>query len=198
MFIKANRFEKIIKTAYKGSRLHVGNDGVNFLASGAGWALSMKEDLMSKELKAVVIKYVGRMPCSGEYFLALEEGDQTEVPGAFIGKADTRNLPYAEATCLAVIREDALLNIFQAVTENRVFMVLAQLVDLIDESVIDTWDGELRIAGPYMDVRNRQIIVQNDRMQLRLFMTVPEDTETELLNYLGKKDLNSYDEEEKA
>lgn len=198
MFIKANRFEKIIKTAYKGSRLHVGNDGVNFLASGAGWALSMKEDLMSKELKAAVIKYVGRMPCPGEYFLALEEGDQTEVPGAFIGEADTRNLPYAEATRLAVIREDALLNIFQAVTKNRVFMVLAQLVDLIDESVIDTWDGELRITGPYMDVRNRQIIVQNDRMQLRLFMTVPEDTETELLNYLGKTDLNSYDEEEKA
>lgn len=198
MFIKANRFEKIIKTAYKGSRLHVGNDGVNFLASGAGWALSMKEDLMSKELKAVVIKYVGRMPCPGEYFLALEEGDQTEVPGAFIGKADTRNLPYAEATRLAVIREDALLNIFQAVTENRVFMILAHLVDLIDESVIDTWDGELRITGPYMDVQNRQIIVQNDRMQLRLFMTVPEDTETELLNYLGKTDLNSYDEEEKA
>lgn len=198
MFIKANRFEKIIKTAYKGSRLHVGNDGVNFLASGAGWALSMKEDLMSKELKAVVIKYVGRMPDPDEYFLALEEGDQTEVPGAFIGKADTRNLPYAEATRLAVIREDALLNIFQAVTENRVFMVLAQLVDLIDESVIDTWDGELRITGPYMDVRNGQIIVQNDRMQLRLFMTVPEDTETELLDYLGKTDLNSYDEEEKA
>lgn len=198
MFIKANRFEKIIKTAYKGSRLHVGNDGVNFLASGAGWALSMKEDLMSKELKAVVIKYVGRMPDPEEYFLALEEGEQTEVPGAFIGKADTRDLPYAEATRLAVIREDALLNIFQAVTENRVFMVLAQLVDLIDESVIDTWDGELRITGQYMDVRNRQIIVQNDRMQLRLFMTVPEDTETELLNYLGKTDLNSYDEEEKA
>ena len=198
MFIKANRFEKIIKTAYKGSRLHVGNDGVNFLASGAGWALSMKEDLMSKELKAVVIKYVGRMPCPGEYFLALEEGDQTEVPGAFIGKTDTRDLPYAEATRLAVIRENSLLNIFQAVTENRVFMVLAQLVNLIDESVIDTWDGELRIAGPYMDVRNRQIIVQNDRMQLRLFMTVPEDTETDLLNYLGKTDLNSYDEEEKA
>ena len=198
MFIKANRFEKIIKTAYKGSRLHVGNDGVNFLASGAGWALSMKEDLMSKELKAVVIKYVGRMPCPGEYFLALEEGDQTEVPGAFIGKADTRDLPYAEATRLAVIREDALLNIFQAATEDRTFMVQAQLVDLIDESVIDTWDGELRITGPYMDVRNRQIIVQNDRMQLRLYMTVPEDTETELLNYLGKTDLNSYDEEEKA
>lgn len=198
MFIKANRFEKIIKTAYKGSRLHVGNDGVNFLASGAGWALSMKEDLMSKELKAVVIKYVGRMPAPEEYFLALEEGDQTEVPGAFIGKVDTRNLPYAEATRLAVIREEALLNIFQAVTENRVFMVLAQLVDLIDESVIDTWDGELRITGPYMDVRNRQIIVQNDRMQLRLFMTVAEDTETELLDYLGKTDLNSYDEEEKA
>lgn len=198
MFIKANRFERIIKTAYKGSRLHVGNDGVNFLASGAGWALSMKEDLMSKELKAVVIKYVGRMPCPGEYFLALEEGDQTEVPGAFIGKTDTRDLPYAEATRLAVIRENSLLNIFQAVTENRVFMVLAQLVNLIDESVIDTWDGELRIAGPYMDVRNRQIIVQNDRMQLRLFMTVPEDTETDLLNYLGKTDLNSYDEEEKA
>ena len=198
MFIKANRFEKIIKTAYKGRRLHVGNDGVNFLASGAGWALSMKEDLMSKELKAVVIKYVGRMPDPDEYFLALEEGDQAEVPGAFIGKTDTRDLPYAEATRLAVIREDALLNIFQAVTENRVFMVLAQLVDLIDESVIDTWDGELRIAGPYMDVRNRQIIVQNDRMQLRLFMTVPKDTEAELLNYLGKTDLNSYDEEEKA
>ena len=141
MFIKASKFEKLIKTAYKDSRLHVGNDGVNFLAAGAGWSMAMREDLMPKELKAAVIKYVGRMPDAEEYFLALEDGDQTEVPGAFIGKVDTRDMPYAEATRLVYMREGMLLNIFQAATESRTFMVQAQLVDLIDESVIDTWDG---------------------------------------------------------
>ena len=198
MFIKASKFEKLIKTAYKDSRLHVGDDGENFLAAGAGWSMAMREDLMPKELKAAVIKYVGRMPCPGEYFLALEEGDQAEVPGAFIGKTDTRDMPYAEATHLAYIRNGVLFNIFQSVTENRDFMVPAQLVDLIDEPVIDTWDGELRITGPYMDIRTRQIIVQNDRMQLRLLMAIPEDAEVEMLRYLAGTDLNSYGKEEKA
>ena len=196
MFIKASKFEKLIKTAYKDSRLHVGDDGVNFLAAGAGWSMAMRGDLMPKELKAAVIKYVGRMPCPGEYFLALEEGDQAEVPGAFIGKTDTRDMPYAEATHLAYIRNGVLFNIFQSVTENRDFMVPAQLVDVIDESVIDTWDGELKIAGPYLDIRNRQIIVQNDRMQLRLFISPTEGAEAELLNYLARTDLNSFGKEE--
>ena len=75
-------------------------------------------------------------------------------------------------------------------------MVPAQLVDVIDESVIDTWDGELKIAGPYLDIRNRQIIVQNDRMQLRLFISPTEGAEAELLNYLARTDLNSFGEEE--
>lgn len=195
MFIKPSKFEKLIKTAYKDSRLHVGNDDVNFLAAGAGWSVAMREDLMPKELKAVVIKYVGRMPDREEYFLALEDGDQAEVPGAFIGKIDTRDMPYAEATYLAYIRNGVLFNIFQSVTENRDFMVQSQLVDVIDESVVDTWDGELKIAGPYLDIRNRQIIVQNDRMQLRLFISPTEAAEAELLNYLAGTDLNSFGKE---
>ena len=81
MFIKPSKFEKLIKTAYKGGRLHVGNDGENFLAAGAGWSMSMRKDLIPKELRAIIIKYVGRMPDVDEYFLALEDGDQTEVPG---------------------------------------------------------------------------------------------------------------------
>ena len=46
-----------------------------------------------------------------------------------------------------------------------------------------------------MDIRTRQIIVQNDRMQLRLFMAIPEDAEVEVLRYLAGTDLNSYGEE---
>ena len=78
MFIKPSKFEKLIKTAYKGGRLHVGNDGENFLAAGAGWSMSMRKDLIPKELRAIIIKYVGRIPDVDEYFLALEDGDQTE------------------------------------------------------------------------------------------------------------------------
>lgn len=196
MFIKPSKFEKLIKTAYKDNRLHVGNDGENFLAAGAGWSIAMKEYLMPKEMKAAVIKYVGRMPEREEYFLALEEGDQEEVPGAFIGKEDIKDLPYAEPTRLAYICHGTLFNIFQSISSDRDFMVRAQLVDVIDESVIDTWDGELKIAGPYLDIRNRQIIVQNDRMQLRLFISPTEGAEAELLNYLARTDLNSFGKEE--
>lgn len=192
MFIKPSKFEKLIKAAYKGGRLHIGHDGKNFLAAGAGWSAAMKEELMPKELKAVVIKYVGRMPDPEEYFLALEDGDQTEVPGAFIGKEETADLPFAEATHLAYVRGDILFNIFQSVKGDYDFMVMAALVDLIDESVLDEWDGELRVRGPYLDRYNNQIVMENDRMQLRLFIASAEEAEAELLDYLKDIDLNSF------
>lgn len=195
MFIKATKFKRLIKEAYKGGRLHVGNDGVNFLAAGAGWSLAMKEGLMPKELKAAVIEYVGRMPDEQEYFLALEDGDQTEVAGAFIGKEETADLPFAEATHLAYVRGEALFNIFQSVNGDYDFMVMAALIDLIDESVIEEWDGELKIRGPYLDRNRNQIIVENDRMQLRLFIARMEEAEAELLDYLKDTDLNAFGEE---
>lgn len=196
MFIKPSKFEKLMKAAYKGGRLHVGNDGENFLAAGAGWSMSMKENLIPKELRAIIIKYVGRMPDIDEYFLALEDGDQTEVPGAFIGEEETSGLPFAEATHLAYIHGSSLFNIFQSVSDSYDFMVLASLVDAIDESMIEEWDGELKIRGPYLHRKGNQIIVENDRMQLRLFIERAEDAEAELLDYLAGADLNAFGEEE--
>lgn len=195
MFIKATKFKRLIKEAYKGGRLHVGNDGVNFLAAGAGWSLAMREELMPKELKAAVIEYVGHMPEPYEYFLALEDGDQAEVAGAFIGIEETAELPFAEATRLAYVRGKLMFNIFQSVKEEYDFMVSAPLVDMIDESVIEEADGELRIRGPYLDRRGNQIVVENDRMQLRLFISRMEDAELGLLDYLSAADLNSFAEE---
>ena len=196
MFIKPSKFEKLIKTAYKDSRLHVGNDGENFLAAGAGWSMAMKEHLIPKELKAIIIKYVGYMPDPQECFLALEEGDQAEVPGAFIGKENVKDMPFAEATHLAYIRNGVLFNIFQGATETRDFMIKASMIDLIDESEIDVQDGELRIRGPYLDLAGNQIIVENDRMQLRLFISSPDPAGAELLEYLEKADLNSFGKDE--
>ena len=158
--------------------------------------MAMKEHLMPKEMKAAVIKYVGRMPEREEYFLALEEGDQEEVPGAFIGKEDIKGLPYAEPTRLAYIRNGALFNIFQSISKNRDFMIRASMIDMIDESEIDVQDGELKLRGPYLDLAGNQIIVENDRMQMRLYISEPDVAEAELLGYLEKVDLNSFGEEE--
>lgn len=196
MFIKPSKFEKIIKTDYKRERLHVGNDGINFLAAGAGWSLAMVEDLMPKELKAVVIKYVGRMPEKYEYFLALAAGDQAEVAEAFvIGKENTKELTYAEATHLAYVDGSMLYNIFQSANDKYDFFINASLVDLIDETMIDLSDGETGISGPFLDRSGRQIIVENDRMQLRLFMrSLNNEYEEELLNYLKETDLNAFGE----
>lgn len=196
MFIKASKFEKLIKTAYKDNRLHVGNDGEYFLAAGAGWSMAMKEHLIPKELKAIIIKYVGYMPDPQECFLALEEGDQAEVPGAFIGKENVKDMPFAEATHLAYIRNGVLFNIFQGATENRDFMIKASMIDLIDESEIDVQDGELKIRGPYLDLAGNQIIVENDRMQLRMFISSQDPAGAELLEYLEKADLNSFGKDE--
>lgn len=195
MFIKATKFEKLIKEAYNDGRLHIGSEDGRFLASGAGWSIAMKEDLMPKELKAAVIKYVGYMPLDGEYFLALPDGDQTEVPGSYVGKVQTKKLGYAELTNLAYrYRKDAYY-IGQAVTENRTFMVKGSLVDTIDGTAIEDYDGETKLDGPFIDFKGNQMIVENDRMQMRLFLLRPEEAEAELLDFLGERDLNAFGEE---
>ena len=158
--------------------------------------MAMKEHLIPKELKAIIIKYVGYMPDPQECFLALEEGDQAEVPGAFIGKENVKDMPLAEATRLTYIRNGVAFNIFQSVSKTKDFMIRASLIDLIDESEIDDQDGELRIRGPFLDLTGNQIIVENDRMQLRLFISSPDSAGAELLEHLEKTDLNSFGEEE--
>ena len=195
MFIKASKFEKLIKEAYKDGRLHIGKEDEKFMASGAGWSLSMVEDLMPKEMRAAVIKYVGWMPENGDYYLAMPDGDQQEVPGAFIGVEDTRKLKYAEMTRLAYRDGKELFYIGQSVNEDRAFAVRADLIDMIDETEIDIKDGETKIVGPFIDFPGNQIIVENGRMQLRLFLLRPKEAEAELLDFLGERDLNSFGKE---
>lgn len=195
MFIKASKFEKLIKEAYKDGRLHIGNDGERFLAAGAGWSLSMTEELMPKELKAVVIKYVGYMPGEEDYYLALPDGDQQEIPGAFIGNIQTKKMGYAELTKLAYKHHRVWYYIGQSVTEDRAFMVKAYLIDMIDATAIEDYDGETQLNGPFIDFPDNQMIVENDRMQLRLFLLKPEEAEAELLAFLGERDLNAFGEE---
>lgn len=195
MFIKASKFEKLIKEAYKDGRLHIGHDGERFLAAGAGWSVSMTEELMPKELKAVVIKYVGWMPQDGDYYLALPDGDQQEIPGAFIGHVPIKKMGYAELTNLAYRYRKELYYIGQSVNDERAFMVKAYLVDMIDEAAIEGYDGETKLDGPLIDFSGNQMIVENDRMQLRLFLLRPEEAEAELLDFLGERDLNAFGEE---
>lgn len=195
MFIKATKFERLIKEAYNNGRLHIGSEDGMFLASGAGWSIAMDEDLMPKEMKAAVIKFVGYMPGDGCYLLALPSGDQTEVPGSYVGKVKTKKLGYAELTRLAYRLGKETYYIGQAVNENRSFMVKGSLIDMIDKTVIEDHDGETDLDGPYIDFPGNQMVVENDRMQMRLFLLSPEAAEAELLDFLEKRDLNSFGEE---
>ena len=59
------------------------------------------------------------------------------------------------------------------------------------------WAADYTVSGQALyDLAGNQIIVENDRMQLRLFISSPDPAGAELLEHLEKTDLNSFGEEE--
>lgn len=59
MFLKISMFKRLIKTAWKGMGLTVGNDGEGIYLVGRHWSIWMARIEMTNKAKAAIIELTG-------------------------------------------------------------------------------------------------------------------------------------------
>ena len=90
MFFKMSVLKKMMKNAYKGGCLILGDSPIKeneeivmdgLVISTGWWSLWINKDYVPKELKAAVIELCGELPCYEHWFKASESlGNQEMIP----------------------------------------------------------------------------------------------------------------------
>ncbi len=66
MFLKINCFKALIKKAWSGVGLTVGNDGTGIYLLGGYWSIYLDSVWMTKKAKAAIIELTGFIPAAGQ------------------------------------------------------------------------------------------------------------------------------------
>lgn len=72
MFLKISSFKTLLKNAWKGAGLTVGNDGEGIYLIGSYWTIWLERSQMTKKAKAAIVELTGELPAAGHVFKAWE------------------------------------------------------------------------------------------------------------------------------
>lgn len=72
MFLKMARFKSLIKDAWKGAGLVVGNDGEGIYLYGSYWTIYLERTMISKKAKAAIMELTGELPGIDQVFKSWE------------------------------------------------------------------------------------------------------------------------------
>ena len=79
MFIKNSVFKKIIKGAWSGAGLTVGNVHGRYVVITDIMIMYVKHNCITKEVKAAIIELAGDLPGEGEVFTAYKDGENQQA-----------------------------------------------------------------------------------------------------------------------
>lgn len=138
MFLKAAGFKKLINNAYKGSGLHLINDGIGLYVAGGHWIAWFKEGAVPKKALGAIIELTGEIPKPGEAFNATKEGNQIEMKE--INPAILEVLRNAWETELYLTDTGILIDWKFSVT--RLLQLHNQEIHLVQESIFEMISGK--------------------------------------------------------
>lgn len=162
MFFKMSVLKKMMKHAYKGGCLIVGDSPIKeddeiamdgLVISTGWWSLWINRDYVPKELKAAVIELCGELPYYEHWFKASESlGNQEMIP--FTEATHPIDL-YQKAKdgvnitkLLMTMRSDGVMRILQNNKTKQVSAINEMIMSLIDPGAIKDEDGEYPPIGP--------------------------------------------------
>ena len=194
MFIKASKFERLVKEAYKEGNLHIGCEDHHIMTSGTRWMIAMDRDEIPKELLAVLIKYAGRLPDEEECWLVTDEGLQSELPDAFMSMADLDDEEHEwhqiDPTGVLLEQKTKVYALYQRLFgSTRVIAVNALHTVVVDPGEIDMAGGERPVRGPFVDQGYTMIVWENDRMQFQIHGVKgrPDSSWAQLLEFFEQR-----------
>lgn len=162
MFFKMSVLKKMMKNAYKGGCLIVGDSPIieddkivmdGLVISSGWWSFWINKDYTPKELKAAVIELCGELPWNEHWFKASESlGNQEMIP--FTEAVHPIQLFQKAAQSALITRMmmikggGGVMRILQNERTNCVGAINEMIISLIDPKAIKEEDGEYAPIGP--------------------------------------------------
>lgn len=188
MFLKNAGFKRLIKEAYSGPGLRMGNDGEGIYLSGGYWTIWVKTGKIPKKALAAIIELTGEIPAAGEHFSATKEGNQYELEYKELYNAMANAVNYEtelDITSLSYhTRSGNVARILQEPYSKKIFAVNERFVDMVDNMAVDYDNGEAAAEGPLIG-KKAGIFWVNNVMALHVMCRDDEDIKP-VLEHLEK------------
>lgn len=201
MFLKISLFKNLLKNAWKGAGLTVGNDGEGIYLIGRYWTIWLERTQMTKKAKAAIVELTGELPAAGYAFKAWKDQDnQYEMPEAYdkeFYRPDTYNFKIAyKDTGICFADYGKQVEVIQDTNTRECLLVSKFITDMVDSNSREKGEGiQEGPIGRYDHMKKTtEIFWQNEACTLGCMpVAVQEDSKEEFV--LGK--LKQYDFKEK-
>ena len=199
MFLKISMFKGLIKSAWKGSGLTVGNDGDGIYLMGRHWSIWLARWGITNKAKAAIIELTGGLPSEGTAYRAWKDQENqyemTELYDPEMYRPDDGKLKI-EYKKTGIIINDLRKDYIALQDKNnfRCLMVDRFIVDMVDLKSRE--EGEEIPVGPlgrYDNIKGiTEIFWQNEVCTLKAMTCVPiEETRGAfMLEQMGKYDFS--------
>lgn len=192
MFLKTAGFKKIIKEAYKGVGLKIGNTGSGIYLSGGYWVIWVRKGHIPKEKLAAIIELIGELPEAGIAFSVTSDGQQYELQwnDLYSAMENATNCD-CEMDITKIMIENkhgTVTRVLQRPGIGAICMINEKFISMIDNGAVDDRNGHTQaegpLCGPYPGV-----FWMNNVMALHVLPIVDDDL-YKLVKYLEGININ--------
>lgn len=198
MFLKTAKFKKLLKEAYTGSGLHIGNTGDGTFLRGSYWMMWIKGGCIPKEKLAAIIELIGDLPETGTGFSATKDGQQYEL------QLENQMHVMEEAKkCMFNMDVTKILlenihgnhwRVLQHRLTRKIRMISERFIEMIDESSVDQNNGHTMPEGSVCG--NLPGVFWSNNIMAMYVMPRSEDGIKNLISHLETIDINEVENNE--
>lgn len=177
MFISTTQLSKLMKEAYKGSGIQVGNIDEGLIILGEHWGLWIDENYIPNKVKAIVMELAGVLPAQGRILKVSKENPEPQYELIldnyfYLNELEKSSKEPASKTRVMLDLKYAEYELLQIDRMKRIALINRKLMSLIDTSELDlNIEGEP--SGPCTGVTSNVYFWRNTACTLMLFGTEP-------------------------
>lgn len=198
MFLKTAKFKKLLKEAYSGSGLRIGDMGDGIYLSGSYWIMWIRWGQIPKEKLAAIIEFVGEIPEDETGFCATKDGQQYELQ-----LEDQMHVMVEAMKCKCAMEITTLLfenthgnkwRVLQNPETGQIKMINERFIEMIDMKSVDQENGHTFPEGPL--VGNTEGVFWMNNIMALYVMPRREDGYENLIRFLESIEINKVENNE--
>ena len=192
MFLTTSGFKRLLKRAYSGAGLSIGNTGAGIYLSGGYWTIFVKKGEIPRKKLAAIIELVGELPEAGTGYRITKGNQQYELTWNELYNAlENAGSCKEELETTKIIIESGkgtLQRVIQHPVNGCTWIVNEEFIQMIDNKEVDEHKGHTEAYGPVAG-RYPGVFWFNNVMALHV-MERKDDESEELRKYLEYFNIN--------
>lgn len=192
MFLKTAGFKRLIKEAYKGTGLRIGNTERTLYLSGSYWIIEIMRGKIPKEKLAAIIELIGEIPEPGCAFEVTKDGQQYDLGWNDLYHAidNARNCDYGLEVTKVIIeqRNGTETRILQNKETRTIYQINEKFIEMIDNGAIDPRSGHTEADGPVCG-RLPGVFWSNNVMAMHV-LPICDENSVRLIHHLEGIEIN--------